>query len=162
MPGNEASSEEHLTHRIFLIELLLLNQNHRWKHTASCFKKSLNSKGGCCRYNFPRLVQKFTEMDETGRLQESVELEASILIPSIQSLLQVFRSNHDVRFLLCCAHEMYYTIKYVVKDQNSLDNIAAVTIASYTRHLEKEITKKNMSANPNGLWTNCIIGIRSI
>ncbi len=36
-------------------------------------------------------------------------------------------------------------MKYVVKDQNSIDNIAAIMIASYMKRLESENTKKQIS-----------------
>ncbi len=41
-----------------------------------------------------------------------------------------------MRFLISSAHEIYYVLKYAVKIQNSIDNIAAVTLSAYSKKLE--------------------------
>lgn len=138
LPYKNASEEELVAHRIYIMELLLLNQSHRWKHAKSCFKKSSNSRVGYCRYNFPRMAHFLIESDETGRITSDRTIGSEYINSFNEILLHVVRSNHDVRFLLCCAHEIYYTIKYVFNDQNTIDNIAAITLSSYTKKLEKE------------------------
>ncbi len=110
------------------------------ENAASCFKRSSNSKDECCRYNFLGLVQRATEMDENGTVPGKRTVGSEYINFFNAILLKVIRSNHDVRFILCCAHEMYYTIKYVVKDQDSNYNIAAITIASYAKRLKNENT----------------------
>ncbi len=58
-------------------------------------------------------------------------------------LHHIVRSNHDVRFLTSSTHEMYYDLKYVVINQNKVDNIATLTLSSYTKKLHKEKYVKN-------------------
>ncbi len=47
------------------------------------------------------------------------------------------RGKSDVRFLTSSTHEMYYVLKYFVKNQNTVDNRAALTLLSYTKNLDK-------------------------
>ncbi len=58
-------------------------------------------------------------------------------------MLHVVRSNHDVRFWTSSTHEIYYVLKYVVNNQSAVDNIAAFTLSSYTKKLEKEMELKD-------------------
>ena len=53
-------------------------------------------------------------------------------------MLQILRSNHDVRFLVSSAHELYFAIKYSVKDQQEIDKIAAISLAAFQKKVEKE------------------------
>ncbi len=57
--------------------------------------------------------------------------------------LRDVRSNHDVTFLTSSGNEIYYVLKYVVKNQSPVDNIAALTLSAYTKKLEKEKELKN-------------------
>ncbi len=84
-------------------------------------------------------------MDENGRIPGKRTIGSEFINSFNQILLQVIRSNHDGRSLFCCAHELYFTIKYVVKDQKSIDNVAAITLASYTKRLERERKNKDLS-----------------
>ncbi len=84
-------------------------------------------------------------MDENGKVSGKRTVESEYINSFNAILLKVIRSNHDVRFILCCAHEFTIQWKYVVKDQNSIDNIAAIMIASYMKRLESENTKKQIS-----------------
>ncbi len=58
-------------------------------------------------------------------------------------MLHVVRSNHDVRFLASSTHEISYVLEYVVKNQNEIDNIAALTLSLCTKNLRKEKEFKN-------------------
>ena len=51
------------------------------------------------------------------------------------------RTNHDARFLMSSAAEIYYPIKYSMKFQNLVDNIAAYTLSSFTKKAAKEKRK---------------------
>ncbi len=145
LPVEESSSVEFMRHEIFLIELVLLTQNQRWKHAARCIKMSSSCKTGCCRFNFPRLVQRASEMDENGRITGKRTIGSEYINSFNQFYSRLLGQTTTFRFLLCCAHEIYYTIKYVVKDQKSIDNVAAITLASYTKRLEREREIKELS-----------------
>ncbi len=138
IPGIYAANEGKLCHKIYLTELVLLNQNHNWRQVASCFKNSAHVKRGNCRYCFSRNFQNKAEIREDGVLLCERTIGSEYINNFNPILLQIVRSNHDIRFLTGSVHEMYYVFKYVVKNQTSIDNIAAITLTASVKKLEKE------------------------
>ncbi len=127
--GPEFSAHEQLIQKLSLLELLLLNQKQNWWHVASCFKRSSHVKLGYCRYNFQRVHQSISELPDDGIVQTKRTVDSEY-INNFNPILRIVRSNHDVRFLISSAHEIYYVLKYDVQIHNSIDNIATLTLSA--------------------------------
>ena len=138
LPDMNSSEAEHIAHEIYKLEVLLLCQEHKWKHVPSCFKSSSNACKGECRYVFPRKPSIATDMDQDGKLTLQRHVGNEYINNYNPVLLQLFRCNHDVRFLINSAEETYYALKYSMKDQHPIDNITAFTVAAFANRLSKE------------------------
>ncbi len=116
----------------------MLNQKLNWRHVPSCFKTSGHVKKGNCRYNFQREYQESAEETEDGIILAERNIGSENINNFDPVLLHVVRPNDDVRYLTSSTHEIYYVLKYVVKN-----HIAALTLSSIQQKSSKK--KSNLS-----------------
>ncbi len=136
IPRRDATYEKNLAQNIYVTELVLLKQKHNWRHVSRCFKSGAHIRRRNCRYSFPRKCQYSAETTEDVVVCTERAIGSEYVNNFDPILLQVVRSNHDIRFLTSSAHEIHYVLKYAVKNQ--IDIATAVTLASYMKKLEKE------------------------
>ncbi len=111
MPPSICSDDFKLSRKLYTTQLLMLNQNHNWKHVPSCFKTSGHVKRGNCRYTVPRKYQKCAEVTDDGAILAKRTIGSEYMNNLNPVLLHVVRSNHDIRFLTSSTHEIYYVLK---------------------------------------------------
>ncbi len=138
MPRSNCSDALKLSNKLHTSELLMLNQKHNWRHVSSCFKTSGHVRRAIRSYKFPKIYQECLEITDDGVLNYKRAIGSEHTNNCNPIMLRIIRPNRDVRFLGRSTDEMYCILKYVVKNQNTVDNIAALTLSSYTIKLEKE------------------------
>lgn len=133
-------------HRLCLCQIGLLTQQHNYHHVDSCFKKSSEASSGTCRYKFPRKSGLPTHVDDDGVLRIGRDIHNECINCFNDVMILVFRSNHDIRFLLGCGttDALYYCLKYVTKAQKEVDpvELRALLISSYDRRRRKELEQE--------------------
>lgn len=140
-PANENDPNCPLTiaHRLRVCQIGLLVQKHNFRHVPSCFKSSLSSKSGDCRYGFPRHSLLRTKVEESClKLGRAAHNEYINNYNSV--ILRLFCSNHDIRFLIGdgTTDALYYALKYATKPQKQVDSLEAILLLSLDRRLETE------------------------
>lgn len=139
IPKPNSTDSEKEIHMLHLVRLILLFQRHNWRHSHSCFKSSTNAPRGECRYNIPRPTVAISHVSATdSKILCSKYVGNEYINQYNDILLQVFRSNHDLRLTVGAADEIYYALKYSVKYQNDTDNIATPSLAAYDKRLQRE------------------------
>ena len=97
-----------------------------------------------CRYRFPRKCEEKStiDIDEDGNatVRPKRTVKSEYINSYSEMLILIFRSNHDVRSVLCSCIETYYALAYSVNSQNSIDNIAAASLAALTKESRKRKT----------------------
>lgn len=138
-------------HRLFLSQIVLLTQQHNFRHVTSCFKSSIAAKSGECRYSFPRKGGTTTHVDECGRLILGRRHHHEYINPCSDILAHLLRSNHDIRVLVRCSttDAFYYCMKYATKVQTEIESIENVLLDSYDRRARKE-TEREANGIPLG------------
>lgn len=128
-----------IAHRLRVSQIGLLVQQHNYHHVPSCFKSSLSSKSGECRYRFPKHSALCTKVEgNTLKLRRAVHNE---YINNYSPLmLRLFCSNHDIRFLTGdgTTDALYYVLKYATKPQNQVDSLEAILLLSFDKRIETE------------------------
>ena len=96
-----------------LTRLLYKFQVHKWKHSPSFFKKTKRlGDCKCCRFLIPQLLRN-------GRLNGNQYLN-----PYIKLIAEVFKCNHDIKFLFEGSLNMaYYCLKYATKTQKEVEDL---------------------------------------
>lgn len=80
-------------------QLILHTQKHSWKHVKSCIKNSSLVSKGHCRYRFPRQPCLVADIDENGNYESVRYLGSEYINDYNDVLLQILKSNMDIRFL---------------------------------------------------------------
>ena len=117
---------------LILYRALKLNQ-HATNHTFTCFKKN-----AICRFEIPRVTNKFTYIDEeTGEIKIQLLLGSEYINAYNSDLFMTFPMNHDFRHLMriqvsdgdaatvqqsLSVNACYYTIVYIIEKSKSVEN----------------------------------------
>lgn len=122
-------------------DIIRCRQIHTETHTATCFKRGTRE----CRFRFPRQLVAESSFDvETGVIH--LQRDHCWLNGFNPWISLAMRANHDVQFLLTKDHAiatMYYIIKYISKDEQSLHS--KLTIAAAARASQMNSSTANTS-----------------
>jgi hypothetical protein len=102
-------------------------QVHSNRHTATCFKRDSRE----CRFHFPRQLVEASCFDPDSGVVK-IQRDGCWLNGFNPWISLAMRTNHDVQFLLTKDHAiaiMYYIIKYISKDEQSLHSKLAIAAA---------------------------------
>jgi hypothetical protein len=106
-----------------LAKSLLQYQQHSWKHTKSCFKPTPRTpRGNICRFFKPEELQDESKFVEDYQYALKREIGHNFLNKFSILLAQLFRCNHDIKFLRGTQgfNYVYYALKYSTKAQHAL------------------------------------------
>lgn len=85
---------------IIKVRALLMYQHHLWSHTRSCFKATKRTPDGrTCRMFFPKEVCSETLRTKDNRIELMREPGNEYINAYIQLINDIFKTNHDVKFL---------------------------------------------------------------
>jgi len=91
------------------LQIALSCQSHNWRQNNSFFKCSSNSSSGICRYLFPLPVIEKTSLGvdaDLPAISQKRHVANEYINRYNETMLQVFRCNHDDRLLIGSADEM--------------------------------------------------------
>lgn len=128
------------SNRLRLCQVLLLTQQHNFRHVTSCFKSSTAAKSGQCRYAFPKRSHPKTEIDANFDLIVARGEHNEYINTFNDVMALLLRSNHDVKFLVgrSTTDAFYYTMKYVTKVPREMEGLESIILACFDKRRNRE------------------------
>lgn len=141
--GDSGVDRRELAEAVITTYMVLQCNVHLWQHSESCFKKSKRTRqlnNAACRYLFPRAHAATTRIDAASMtLTPRRDLGLQYIDAYSDTIMMVLPTNHDVR-LLADPNDMYYALKYTLKDQQQITN-SAVLVKAFKRRVECDAQK---------------------
>ncbi|KUF86403.1 hypothetical protein AM588_10001138 [Phytophthora nicotianae] len=128
--------------------LAVLQNQHLWCHTTSCFKNSRVTKSDTYCTSLSSLSRTGTSFQSSG-----VELKRTLGHEFINGfnyeLMATFKCNHDIQVLLGgidTTERIHYCCKYIAKPQKQLESQVAVAVAALKRREARENAEHTTTA----------------
>lgn len=132
---------------------LMVYQEHRWNHVASCFKKSTHVPCNICRFLRPALREKVTRLKPNFEVELARWIGHEYLNPYVPLIMRTLKFNHDFKLLVmgCGPDKTFYTMKYTTKMQSTLNNLAIIQAIDKSDRRQLERDRWIHAQNPNQL-----------
>ncbi len=140
LPFLDAKSNTFKVDSILLTLTLLMDQNHSWTHSKSCFKKFAHTPFGVvCRFAFPQSTTSVIMVNVNFKIipqywsNEYINGYSTVIVAT-------FKCNHDIRCLIGGdgLNLTYYIMKYTTKNQNEFENLVALHLSAFHKWVSQE------------------------
>lgn len=151
---DEDQADSMKKHLYIQSKIVMASQHHDPRHKKTCFEGSTMTKGRkICRFDKPHELVEKTYLDEDMVLQRERPIACNWINPYNDAIMSLLRCNHDVQQLLGgdTPDRTYYTMKYVCKPQQKIENTAVMQVMAYDRRLRKEVSAGQLEPHKRAL-----------
>jgi hypothetical protein len=138
-----------------LAKTLLQYQQHSWQHTRSCFKPTPRTpRGNICRFLKPEELVEESKFVDDYQFVLQRDMGHNFLNTFSVLLAQLFRCNHDIKFLRGTQgfNYVYYALKYSTKAQQLFENYVLLHLNALKKSESAE--NRRSASNEDGTREN--------